>query len=99
MNEKTGEGTRKRDKEAAGGRRMKCSGRQRIAAKGRAGLRAGGRTPGLVPVELLNSLAGPGPRTPKKLSPSVKTKRERADTAKIEVNVGMHNTHIASSAY
>ena len=82
MYEGTGKGTRGRGHEAAGGRRMKHGGTQRIAAKGRAGLRAGGRSPGLVPVEVLNSLAGPGPRTPKKSLPLLK--RERADIAKME---------------
>ena len=52
MYEETGKGTRGRGHEAAGGRRMKRGGTQRIAAKGRAGLRAGGRLPGLVPVEV-----------------------------------------------
>ena len=52
MYEETGKGKRGRGREAAGGWRMKRGGTQRIAAKGRAGLRAGGRLPGLVPVEV-----------------------------------------------
>ena len=38
-----------------------------------------------------------GAKNPEKSLPLLK--RERADTAKIEVNVVMHDTHIASSAY
>ena len=52
MYKETGKGTRGRGHEAAGERRMKRGGTQRIAAKGRAGLRAGGRLPGLVLVEV-----------------------------------------------